>query len=195
MAKRNKVPEFLKMANDLKKNASRYAASESVKFFKESFVKGGFTDTSFLPWKKSASPLAGKRTLYKKGTLMQSIRKQMETMERVVVEADSEYAEIHNNGGYITVTERMKRYWWYQYTQLSGKVKKTKSGRVSMAKANRKVSGKAEFCKRMALMKVGTKIKIPKRQFMGESQTLLMNFESFFDGRVDVVFKQHLNNK
>ena len=34
----NTVPDFLAMAKDLTANAQRYAGSESVKFFKESFV-------------------------------------------------------------------------------------------------------------------------------------------------------------
>ena len=50
MARKNKVPEFMQIARELQKNASRYAASEAVKFFKESFVKGGFTDASFQKW-------------------------------------------------------------------------------------------------------------------------------------------------
>ncbi len=178
MAKRNKVPEFLKMANDLKKNASRYAASESVKFFKESFVKGGFTDSSFLPWKKSKTPLSGKRTLYKTGELMQSIRKKKETLEEVIIEADSDHGQIHNNGGYIVVTTAMKRFFWAKYYSFKGRN-----------------SEKAAFCKAMALMKTGKKIKIPKRQFMGESKVLMDNFKSFFEGRINIAFKQYLNNK
>lgn len=44
-------------------------------------------------------------------------------------------------------------------------------------------------------MKVGTKIKIPQRQFMGNSQTMMNQFDAFWHGQVDIVFKQHLNNK
>ncbi len=164
------------MATDLKKNASRYAASESVKFFKESFVKGGFSDKSFNPWKKSNTPLSGKRTLYKSGKLMQSIRKTEESESRVVVVADAEHAEIHNNGGIITVTNQMKKFFWAKHIELKKRNKK-----------------KAYFCKYMALKKVGSKIKIDQRQFIGESKTMMDLFEKFFKGQVEVVFKQHLN--
>ncbi len=189
----NKVPDFLSMAKELTANAQRYAGSESVKFFKESFVKEGFTDTSFTAWKKTSIPMAGKRTLYNKGILMQSVRKVEQNKQRIVVESNTDYSEIHNNGGTITVTPQMKRFFWAKYYELSGKVKQTSTGKASRSKSNVKTSAKAEFCKRMALMKVGTKIKIPQRQFMGNSQTMMNDFDSFWQGSVDVVFKQHLN--
>ena len=191
----NTVPDFLAMAKDLTANAQRYAGSESVKFFKESFEKQGFTDSSFKAWPKTSNPMAGKRTMYGKGILMQSVRKVEQNKQRIVVESDTDYSEIQNNGGVITVTAQMKRFFWAKYYELSGKVKKTSTGKVSRSKSNVKSSAKAEFCKRMALMKIGTKIKIPQRQFMGNSQTMMNQFDTFWHGQVDIVFKQHLNNK
>lgn len=193
--KNNTVPNFLAMAKDLTANAQRYAGSESVKFFKESFVKEGFTDSSFKAWPKTSNPMAGKRTLYGKGILMQSVRKTVQNKQRIEVESDTDYSEIQNNGGTITVSVQMKRFFWAKYYELSGKVKQTYTGRVSRSKSNVKASAKAEFCKRMALMKVGTKIKIPQRQFMGNSQAMMNQFDAFWHGQVDIVFKQHLNNK
>ena len=189
----NKVPDFSAMAKDLTANAQRYAGSESVKFFKESFVKEGFTDTSFTAWKKTSNPMAGKRTMYRTGTLMQSVRKVEQNKQRIVVESDTEYSELHNNGGTITVTAQMKRFFWAKYYELSGKRKQTSSGKASRSKYNVKTSAKAEFCKRMALMKVGTKIKIPQRQFMGNSQTMMTQFDTWYKGQVDISFKEHLN--
>lgn len=191
----NTVPDFLAMAKDLTANAQRYAGSESVKFFKESFVKEGFTDSSFKAWPKTSNPMAGKRTLYNKGVLMQSVRKVEQNKQRIVVESDTDYSEIQDNGGTITVTAKMKSFFWAKYYELSGKVKQTSTGKVSRSKSNVKAGAKAEFCKRMALMKVGTKIKIPQRQFMGNSQTMMNMFDTFYQGQVDIVFKQHLNNK
>jgi hypothetical protein len=194
MNKTNKVPDFNKMTKELITNTSRYAGSESVKFFKESFVKQGFTDKSLNAWKKTTNPLAGKRTLYSKGVLMQSIRKVDENSKRIVVESDTDYSEIQNNGGEITVTENMKRFFWARYYEFSGKTRTTTRGNMSRSKNNLKTNAKAEFCKRMALMKVGSKIKIPKRQFMGHSDTMMKQFSDWFAGQIDVQFKQHLND-
>lgn len=182
MSQSNKIPDFLKMASDIKKNASRFAATESVNFFKNSFTRGGFTDVSFVAWKKPANPLAGYRVLYKTGNLQRSIRKQSESAERVIIESDLDYAEIHNNGGFITVTEKMKRFFWAKYYEFGGK--KSKSN-----------NAKAEFCKAMALKETGSKIKIEQRQFMGESKTMMDGFEKWFGGHVEIVFKNNLNTK
>lgn len=205
MTHHNKVPDFLKMAKDLKTNASRYAATESVNFFKDSFVKQGFTDTSFTPWPVSKSPLAGNKILFKSQVLRNSIHKVEQSNNRVVIESDLEYSEIHNNGGVITVTEAMKSHFWKLYYETAGIERGSKTwGNIktsekrnysSLSKHNLNVVGKARFFKALALMKVGSKIKIPQRQFMGESKVLMTQFDKWFEGNIDLVFKQNLNSK
>jgi phage gpG-like protein len=190
MANTNETPDFSALAKNLLENAHRYAGSEAVKFFKESFVKQGFTDKSFEAWQKTANPLAGKRTLYKQGVLMQSIRKVQETPERIVVESDTPYSEIHNEGGEITVTKAMKAHFWKLYYSYAGKVKKLQSGKDSRSKSNQKLNAQAEFCKHLALMKEGAKIKIPKRQFMGHSDTLVKQFDNWFTGEISTQFNK-----
>lgn len=169
MGAKTPIPEFLIATKAIRSETARMAASESVKFFKEGFVKQGFTDSSFEPWQKSGYPLAGKRTLYKSGKLMRSIKKQTETAERVVVVADSEYADIHNNGGSITVTEAMNAHFWELYYEEIGKGKQTKGKRLSK---------KAAFYKAMALIKPGSKIKISQRKFIGNSRALMNHLAS-----------------
>ena len=78
------------------------------------------------------------------GKLRRSIRSRVDT-DSVVWETSERYAAIHNYGGTITVTARMKKFFWYKY------------------KATRD-----DAWKWMALMKVGTKIQIPQRQFLGD---------------------------
>ncbi len=194
MARKNKVPEFMQIARELQKNASRYAASEAVKFFKESFVKGGFTDASFQKWQQSNGPLAGKRTMYNRGSLMRSIKKQTVTMEKVVVIADSPYAAIHNQGGYIVVTTRMKKYFWAKFYELSGSVSVNKQGAVSLNKKNVSIGKKAMFCRAMALKTVGSRIKIPQHQFMGHSKALMNNFDLWFGEVIRKQVEQQFNN-
>ncbi len=184
----------MQMAKELKKNASRYAASESVKFFKDSFVNGGFTDEAFKAWTQTNNPLVGKRTMYQSGKLMRSIKKQSATMQRVVVIADSDYADIQNNGGYIVVTEQMKKYFWAKYYEFVGGVTTNKRGAVSLNKKNVSLGKKAKFCKAMALKPVGSKIKIPQHQFMGNSKTLMKNFDQWFGDVVKNQIEPQFNN-
>lgn len=77
------------------------------------------------------------------------------------------YASIHNEGGTITVTAKMKRFFWAKYYEAGGKVKQKKSGGIT--KASARYSEEAEFYKNLALMKVGSKITIPERRFIGHA--------------------------
>lgn len=176
----NKAPDFQGIFLKVKGEMPRKISVKAKNFFKEGFAKGGFTDASFQEWAKSSSPFT-RKTMYNKGTLQNSIRSLQESKERVEVGTELEYAKIHNEGGTITVTPKMKKYWWAKYREFAGSVTRTKKGAVSAK--GRKANAKAEYCKRMALMKVGSKIKIPKRQFIGESDTLMKQLnEQFVEG-------------
>lgn len=82
------------------------------------------------------------------GRLRRSIRTK-ETLNSITFSSDSPYASIHNEGGTIEVTKKMKGYFWYMYGQTG-----------------------YEPYKAMALKKVGSKITIPKRQFIGYHKTV-----------------------
>lgn len=191
MAERNKPPSFSMMADKIKKERPRMVAIEAKKFFKESFVKGGWTDRAYQPWVKRTSPLGGKKILIGGAgantmNLMQSIRTLEESDSRVRTGTDLIYSEIHNEGGTITVTAKMKKFWWAKYYEFAKKTKTNKDGKsMRITKANREFGTKAEFCKAMALMKIGKKIKIPKRQYLGESATLMKQFEEWFTGEIE----------
>lgn len=190
MASRNKPPNFSLVAKELIGKRPRMVAVEAMKFFKECFVKGGWTDESFQEWKKRTSPLGGKKILIGGAgantmNLMQSIRTLEESEKQVRTGTELIYGATHNEGAEITVTLKMKKYWWAKYYEFAGKLTKTKNGKVSNSARNKTTNAKAEYCKRMALMKVGTKIKIPKRQFIGESKTLLNQFEKWWADEID----------
>lgn len=74
---------------------------------------------------------------------------------RVTLRTVLVYAPIHNDGGEITVTKKMKSYFWAKYHEAGGQ-------------SQGNISKEAEFWRNMALKKVGSAIKIPQRQFMGE---------------------------
>lgn len=69
--------------------------------------------------------------------------------------SDVPYANIQNSGGTITVTPKMRGFFWYRFRVASGGNKK-------------KFNAEALFWKAMALKPVGSTIIIPKRQFIGE---------------------------
>ena len=44
------TPNFKAMAREIFKNISPKVAQKARAFFLQSFIKQGFTDTSFIPW-------------------------------------------------------------------------------------------------------------------------------------------------
>lgn len=77
------------------------------------------------------------------------------------------YASVHNQGGEITVTAKMKAYFWAMYYKAMGGITTKKSGAESKSKKNLNLSAEAEKWKGLALMKIGHKIKVEKRQIIG----------------------------
>lgn len=115
-------------------------------------------------WERRKSPVHGSRSghlLVDTGTLRGSIQSRIEG-DSVVFWSDLPNASIHNNGGDIVVTERMKRFFWAKYHESNG----GKWGRRGEAPAH---GSEAEFWKLMALKKVGSTVRIPRRRFLGVS--------------------------
>ncbi len=143
---------------------------EREAFFNEKWARRKFNDD------ESRGLLAGK------GTLRQTIRDEAYVTDHdsVIFSSSAPYSAIHNEGGTITVTRKMKKYFWYRYLLIMGskrsrpdkpkfteKLQRKKSGELRDNQRNRELTEEARFCKIMALKKVGSKIIIPKRQFIG----------------------------
>ena len=88
---------------------------------------------------------------------------------RVIIRNNEVYAATHNDGADIGVTERMKRFFWAKHME-----DKTRLGENSP---------EAEFWKRMALKKPGSRITIPRRHFLGPSK------------EVDAIVQKTINNE
>ena len=164
------TPDFRKIAQEVMKDLPKKAGEKALQFFLASFIKQGFTDTSFIPWVKRKDDLTHK-LLNQSYALKESIKITKADFENVEITAGEglNYAAIHNEGGTITVkvSAKMKRFFWYMY-------KKTED----------------EKGKWMALTKKETlTIKIPKRQFIGESETLMSELDKMFIDRIKQYFK------
>lgn len=120
-------------------------------------------------WERRKSPVrANGHLLVDSGTLRRSIRSEIKESS-IVFKSDLPYAAIHNEGGEIKVTQRMKKFFWYKYYSTTGTFGRRKDGSLRRDKRNNRLTTEAEFWKCMALMKVGASIKIPRRQFLGKS--------------------------
>lgn len=120
-------------------------------------------------WQRRRSPTrAGGHILVDSGELRRSIRSEIRESSIVFV-TDLPYAAIHNEGGVIIVTEKMKRFFWHKYYSAVGSFGRKKDGTRRKDKRTLRLSDEADFWKAMALMKVGSKIRIPQRKFLGTS--------------------------
>lgn len=127
--------------------------------FDQNFEREGYFSEA---WSRRKSPVHGGRSghlLEDTGALRGSIRSEIRG-DSVFFFSDLPYAGIHNEGGEIVVTARMKRFFWGKYREANG-------GSWGRRGETASRGTEAEFWKLMALKKVGTAIKIPRRQFLG----------------------------
>lgn len=134
--------------------------------FDQNFERQAFFSET---WQRRRSPLRpGGHILVDTGRLRRSI--QSKTTENSITFFTTEpYAAIHNEGGEIVVTQKMKRFFWHKYYEATGSFGRRKDGSARKDKRTEQLGSEAEFWKFMALKKAGTTIRIPRRQFLGTS--------------------------
>ena len=135
--------------------------------FQDNFRNGGFVNNGRHPWQRTHRQETAQGAARQYGPLMSSRQNLYGSIyyhpedAKVTVGTNLPYAAIHNEGGDIVVTARMKRFFWAKYRETNG-------GTWARSGNN----PEAEFWKSLALKSVGTVIHIPKRQFIGESKEL-----------------------
>lgn len=155
--------------------------------FDQNFERQAFFNEA---WARRKSPVHGGRSghlLMDTGALRGSIRSRIEG-DSVFFSSDLPYAGIHNDGGDIIVTARMKRFFWAKYREANGGT----WGRGGNG------GTEAEFWKMMALKKVGTAVRIPRRRFLGvngEVERIVIgiveeNLNDYFENEFKVDYKQ-----
>lgn len=162
----------------IKTDMSRILASSpraigriAINFMEDNFEKGGFqkSENELEKWEprkrddgSGRGILIGKQSgrLMKSGTIFRADHKAV-----VVGVPDNiaEYGKAHNEGANVepAVTDKMRKFAWFKYRYSDGKGE------------NWKPAGKDKFWMHLALTKKKKlKIKLPKRQFLGNSGEL-----------------------
>lgn len=131
------------------------------------------------------------------GTLMQrtgglrgSVRSRKRGME-LVYSSHKPYARIHNEGGEIKVTKKMRGFFWHKLKETEGKYEYRKDGEKRNNKRNRQLSIKEEFYRAMALKKVGSVIRIPERRFIGHGKNTDRIIREIVEGNFEAFCKLH----
>lgn len=135
--------------------------------FDQNFERQGFFSEK---WQRRKSPIRGDgHILVASGDLRKSIRSRSDESS-ITFYSDLAYAGIHNEGGEIKVTAKMKRFFWHKYYET-----------------------KDEFWKAMALMKVGKTIKIPRRQFLGMAPEVETEVRKIIEDNLTQYFEHDFN--
>lgn len=83
-------------------------------------------------WARRKSPnRPGGTLLIDTGNLRRSVRSRT-TENSITFFTDLPYAAIHNDGGEIVVTAKMKRFFWYKYYEATGSFGRKRTGSVEM---------------------------------------------------------------
>ncbi len=167
--------------------------SLAKRHYQDNFRKGGFVNNGLQPWQRSKRQ-SGTGTAAGYDTLMSERKQLFKSVEytpsdnRVKIYNNVPYAPTHNWGETVhpTVTPKMRRFAWAKYFEATDKEisaitksrKKVKgqAGHAIKSKAVsniERLSSEAKMWKGLALTKkTKLSIKIPQRQFIGESKEL-----------------------
>ena len=160
---------------------------ELLSEFDRNFERQAFFNQA---WKKRSTPSAATRAiLINTGALRQSLKANI-TQNGVVFSSVLPYAAIHNNGGTIRVTKRMKAYFFHRFKETVGAMSMTKKGAFAMNKKNRTLTPLALFYRSMALKKEGSQITIPPRRFLGNHQTVEQKVKNIITTNIKNIYKK-----
>lgn len=162
--------------NDFIKNIISDLRVDLTEEFDRNFERKGFFDKK---WRGTNLPNQRGSLLMRSGKLRRSIVSK-QTKTQVIWSSSLPYASINNNGGEIVVTDKMKSFFWamaYKAGMAAGKGKSERSKRFS---------AEAQQWRNLALQKVGAKMKIEQRQFIGDHPIVRQRIEDV----VGVNFKE-----
>jgi len=104
--------------------------------FDRNFQRKAFFDKA---WPKNKLINQRGSMMMRNGHLRNSIESRIQG-DKIIFSSSLPYASIHNEGGEITVTPKMKSYFWAMYYKTSGGMSKRKDGTASRNQRNQRLS-------------------------------------------------------
>lgn len=167
---------------DVVKNITEDVAVDLTQEFDRNFERKAFFNKK---WEDTKHSYSRGSLLNRSGKLRRSINKSNDGAS-IRWRSSLPYASIHNEGGEIEVTPQMKKYFWAMYYKAAGAITYSiKKKAANNTKRNRKLSDEAAKWKAMALMKVGSKMTIDQRQFIG--------WHPEVDRRIELIVNHNMN--
>jgi phage gpG-like protein len=163
--------------NDLEKKITNDLAVELAEEFDRNFERKAFFTEK---WPTTKINNSRGSLLNRSGNLRRSIKYSVRD-GMILFSSSLPYASIHNEGGEITVTAQMKKYFWAMYYKATGGITTKANGGESKSKKNVRLTDEAAKWKGLALMKIGHKIKVEKRQIIGEHPEVIKIVKAVID--------------
>lgn len=129
-------------------------------------------------WKSTKHHNSRGSLMLRSGRLRNSIN-HTKSGSQIKWKSNVQYASLHNQGGEIVVTKKMKSFFWAMYYKASKGVQ-SKGNKAR----NKKLSQEALKWKAMALQPEGKIIKIEKRQFIGEHPILKRKIDAIVKSNI-----------
>jgi phage gpG-like protein len=157
--------------------------------FDRNFERKAFFDK---PWENTSIPNHKGSTMMRTGKLRRSVRSK-QTNNDITWSSSLPYASLQNEGGEVIVTEKMKRFFWAMFYKANGAVSVTKKGDARNNDRNKRLTAEAATWKALALQKVGAKMKIKQRQFIGDHPQVRQRIEHVIDKNMKELEKTIFN--
>lgn len=197
MSNQNIEQEVQKCLKDLMHIRSRVVpvkvGKEVVSSVRQNFRSGGFYGDTWKRTKRQDVPFKGTAGSY--GPLLSNTANLMSYTNHIPGDAQVTiynpvpYARYHNEGAESKVTPNMKKHFWKKYYEIT-KIKKDDSKAVKRRKRMR-APAEADFWRNMALKKPGSRIRIPRRRFLGPSPKVDKIVTDIINNEIDKYIKQH----
>ena len=172
------------------KNILRDIQVELTDEFDQNFERQAFFSEA---WQRRKSPTRpGGHILVDTGQLRRSIKSRT-TENSIIFYTDLPYAEIHNDGGEIVVTTKMKKFFWHKYYEATGTFSRKKSGKSG--KSGISDNTQADFWKFLALKKAGTTIHIPRRRFLGTAPEVEKTVRDIIEENLSEYIEQAIDSQ
>jgi phage gpG-like protein len=185
--KGNDIRQRIKAYLLFKRNLHTWVGTVAVNFFKDRFRREGWQDSGFSKWpsrKDEGNKRRNKRrgTLIKTGALLRSIRITSHGEGFVRVGSDRKYAQVHNEGGQINVSMKVRRHTRRIYQTKT--IKTTDKAGKERNRKKRSFSGEVNV--RAHTRSVN--FRMPQRRFMGDSKLLNRRIEAQLQKNLNTIF-------
>ncbi|GEJ38047.1 conserved hypothetical protein [Flavobacterium psychrophilum] len=175
---------------DLIKNILSDLRVDLTDEFDKNFERKSFFGKS---WENTAIPNKRGSVMMRTGKLRRSIQCK-QTKNQITWSSSLPYASLQNQGGEIIVTEKMKRFFLAMFYKSSNAILfNVRSKAAAKTERNRRLSAEALMWKNLALQKVGAKMKIKQRQFIGDHPQVRQRIEHVVNKNMEEIGKTIFN--